>query len=99
MLNAFDIFFSFIARWTLNFITFYDQDNISSSHIGEMKYINLERPCHRSIMHVSNLGNVVKYEVHFRRKFSLPIGSQHGPIDRDHIHFDENMIAMHRRFR
>ena len=38
-------------------------------------------------------------EVHFRRNFTLPNGSQHGPTDRDHIHFDENMIATHKRFR
>lgn len=67
-----------------------------------MQTINLERPYHRSIPHASNLGmesHVPEDELHFRRNFTLPNGSQHAPEDRDHIHFDENMIATHKIFR
>ena len=66
-----------------------------------MHTINLEIPSHRSIPHASNLGreiHVHEDKVHFRRNFILPNGYQHGPTDRDHIHFDENIIAMHKRF-
>ena len=67
-----------------------------------MQTINLERPYHSSIPHVSNLGREshgVENQVHFRRNFTLPHHSPHGPTDIDLIHFDENMIAMHKIFR
>ena len=66
-----------------------------------MQTINLEIPSHRSIPHASNLWreyHVTKDEVHVRRNFTLPNGFQHGSTSIDHIHFDENMIAVHKRF-
>ena len=67
-----------------------------------MQTINLERPCYRSIPHVSNFGKEshgAKKQVHFRRNFTLPHHFPHGPIDKNHINFDESMIEMHKSFR
>lgn len=67
-----------------------------------MKTTNLERASHRSIPHSSNLRreyHVPEDEVHVRGNFTPPNGFQHGSANRGHIHFDENMIAMHKIFR
>lgn len=67
-----------------------------------MHTINLERYSHRSIPHASNLqreSHVLEDEVHVRRNFTLPNGFQHGSANRDHIHFNENMIVVHKIFR
>ena len=66
-----------------------------------MQTKNLEIPCHRSVPHVSNLGREshgVENQVHFRRNYTLPHRSPHGPTNTNHIHFDENMIAVHKIF-
>ena len=67
-----------------------------------MQTINLERPCHRSVPHVSNLGREshgAENQINFRRNYTLPHHSPHGPTNTNHIYFDENMIAVHKIFR
>lgn len=94
--------FSFIISWTLNSKKLYAKYTLSSSQVLEMQTINLERPCHRSVPHVSNLGREshgVENQVHFRRNYTLPHRSPHGPNNTNHIRFDENMIAVHKIFR
>ena len=66
-----------------------------------MHTINLETHSHRCIPRASNLrreSHVLEDEVKVRRDFTHRNGFQHGSVSRDHIHFDENMIAVHKRF-
>ena len=99
-MNAFDSFSfsSFIITCKLNFEVFYDKVTFTSSQICEMNTINLETHSHRSIPHSSNLGreyHVLEDEVNVIRDFT----HQNGSTSIDHINFDENMIAVHKRFR
>lgn len=66
-----------------------------------MHIINFEIYSHRSIPHASNMrmqSNVLEDQVHLKRNFTIPNGFQHGSASRDHIHFDETMIAVNKIF-
>ena len=103
-MNAFDSFSfsSFILSWKLNFEVFYDKKTFTCSQVRKIQTVNLERHSHRSIPHASNLQreyHVLEDEVNVRRNFTHPNGFQHGSTSRDHIHFDENMTVVQKRFR
>ena len=66
-----------------------------------MHNINLETHSDRCIPRASNLqreSHVLEDEVNVRRDFTHRNGFQHGSASRDHIHFDENMIVVHKEF-
>lgn len=67
-----------------------------------MQTTHLETPCRRFVPHVSNLGREsrgAENQINLRRNYTVPHHSRHAPTNTNHIYFDENMIAVHKRFR